>query len=136
MIVHPIKLGKKKIHQGEIRFWESIKLWRKKEVYQVRKGILIKMREKWYIKRHKRHEIPWKIIQVEREEQKKWRFIIRRNSIKLRKIRKEKARYISLKEKSVQSSQETWKCLRKDKRTSNRNANSSNKDDTLSNWNK
>ena len=32
------------------------------------------MREYWFIKRHKRHEIPWKIVQVEKDEQK-WRFI-------------------------------------------------------------
>ena len=35
------------------------------------------MREYWFIKRHKRHEIPWKIIQVEKDEQK-WRFIKRK----------------------------------------------------------
>ena len=28
--VQSIALGQKKIHQGEIRFWESIKLWEKK----------------------------------------------------------------------------------------------------------
>ena len=28
------------------------------------------MKEKWFIKWHKRHEIPWKIIQVERDAQK------------------------------------------------------------------
>ena len=27
------KLGRKEIHQGEIRFWESIKLWEKREGY-------------------------------------------------------------------------------------------------------
>ena len=32
------------------------------------------MREYWFIKRHERHEIPWKIIQVVKDE-KKWRFI-------------------------------------------------------------
>ena len=31
-IVHSIKLEKKKTHQGEIRFWESIKLWKKKVI--------------------------------------------------------------------------------------------------------
>ena len=29
-IVHSIKLERKKTRQGEIRFWESIKLWGKK----------------------------------------------------------------------------------------------------------
>ena len=32
------------------------------------------MREYWFIKRHERHEIPWKFIQVVKDE-KKWRFI-------------------------------------------------------------
>ena len=36
-IVHAIKLGRKEIHQGEIRFWESIKLWEKREGHQGRK---------------------------------------------------------------------------------------------------
>ena len=31
------KLGRKEIHQGERRFWESIKLWEKREGYQARK---------------------------------------------------------------------------------------------------
>ena len=36
-----IKQGEKKIHQKEIRFWESIKLWgkkRRREGHQARKG--------------------------------------------------------------------------------------------------
>ena len=48
---------------------------------------------------------------------------------------KEKVRYISSK-KCVKSSKEKWKCIRKDKRVSRRNANSSRKDRSLSNWKK
>ena len=54
----------------------------------------MKMKEKWFIKRHKRNEISWKIIQVDKDEQK-LRFIKRGNLIKLRKMRKRKVRYIS-----------------------------------------
>ena len=36
-IVHSIKLERKKTHQGEIRFWKSIKLWEKRESHQARK---------------------------------------------------------------------------------------------------
>ena len=50
-IVHAIKLGRKEIHQGEIRFWESIKLWEKREGHQGRKDFKKKKkkreREKW-----------------------------------------------------------------------------------------
>ena len=35
--VHSIKLERKKTHQGEIRFWKSIKLWEKRESHQARK---------------------------------------------------------------------------------------------------
>ena len=89
-IVHSIKLERKKTHQGEIRFWKSIKLWEKRVGHQARKDFNQKKKKKrernecknfhqvareyWFIKRHKRHEIPWKIIQVEKDEQK-WRFI-------------------------------------------------------------
>ena len=45
----------------------------------------------------------------------------------------EKVRHISQK-KCVQSSQEKWKCIRKDKRVLRRSANSSKKDKSLSNW--
>ena len=48
------KLGRKEIHQGERRFWESIKLWEKREGYQARKDFNQKRererereREKW-----------------------------------------------------------------------------------------
>ena len=47
-IVHSIKLGRKEIHQGKIRFWENIKLWAKREGHQDRKDSnMKKMREKW-----------------------------------------------------------------------------------------
>ena len=46
-IVHSIKLVRKEIHQGKIRFWESIKLWEKREGHQARKDFNNKMREKW-----------------------------------------------------------------------------------------
>ena len=36
-IVHSIKLERKKTHQGEIRFWKSIKLWEKRVGHQARK---------------------------------------------------------------------------------------------------
>ena len=92
--VHSIKLGRKEIHQGEIRFWKSIKLWEKREGYEARKDFNQNknkkeerereksecrnfhqiMREYWFIKRHEKREIPWKIIQVVKDE-KKWRFI-------------------------------------------------------------
>ena len=46
-IVHPIKLGrKKKIHQGDIRFWESIKMWEKREGHQARKYFNKRKRER------------------------------------------------------------------------------------------
>ena len=44
--VHSIKLGRKEIHQGEIRFWESIKLWEKREGYEARKDFNQKKKEK------------------------------------------------------------------------------------------
>ena len=53
-IVHSIKLERKKTHQGEIRFWKSIKLWEKRESHQARKVFNQKKkrerereREKW-----------------------------------------------------------------------------------------
>ena len=46
-IIHYIKLERKEIHQWEIRFWESIKLWEKREGHQARKDFNNKMREKW-----------------------------------------------------------------------------------------
>ena len=122
-IVHSIKLVRKEIHQGEIRFWESIKLWGKREGHQARKDFNQKrerererererskcknfhqvVREYWFIKRHKRHEIPWKLIQVEKDEQK-WRFIKSKIQSNWGRWEKEKVRYISSK-KCVQSSQ-------------------------------
>ena len=38
------------------------------------------------------------------------------------------------KKRCVQSRQEKWKCIRKDKRVSRRHTNSSKKDGSLSNW--
>ena len=105
-IVHSIKLERKKTHQGEIRFWESIKLWGKKKAIKLEKTSTKKeihqvVREYWFIKRHERHEIQWKIIQVEKDEQK-WRFIKRRNLIKLRKMRKRKSKiHLIIKKKKV-----------------------------------
>ena len=104
-IVHSIKLERKKTHQGEIRFWESIKLWGKKKAIKLEKTSTKKeihqvVREYWFIKRHERHEIQWKIIQVEKDE-KKWRFIKRRNLIKLRKMRKRKSKMHFIKKKCV-----------------------------------
>ena len=104
-IVHSIKLERKKTHQGEIRFWESIKLWGKKKAIKLEKTSTKKeihqvVREYWFIKRHERHEIQWKIIQVEKDEQK-WRFIKRRNLIKLRKMRKRKSKMHFIKKKCV-----------------------------------
>ena len=114
-IVHSIKLEKKKTHQGEIRFWESIKLWKKKghlsrkdfnkkkkKKEKEKRGKDTKdMREYWFINRHKRREIPWKIIQVEKDEQT-WRFTKRRNLIKLRKMRKRKSKiHLIIKKKKV-----------------------------------
>ena len=52
---------------------------------------------------------------------------------KMRK-RKNKTHFIKKKKKCVQSSQEKWKCITKDKRVSRRNTNSSRKDGSLSNW--
>ena len=104
-------------------------IWKEKSA-----GISMKMKEKWFIKRHKRNEISWKITQVEKDEQN-WRFI--KSKIQSNWVRqgKKKLRYISSK-KWIQSSQEKWKCIRKDKRVSRRNANSSRKDGSLSNWKK
>ena len=83
------KLGRNEIHQGEIRFWESIKLRKKEKAIKLEKTSTKRerkrersecknfhqvVREYWFVKRHKGHEIPWKIIQVEKDEQK-WRFI-------------------------------------------------------------
>ena len=45
-IVHSIKLERKKTHQGEIRFWKSIKLWEKRETHQARKVFNQKKRER------------------------------------------------------------------------------------------
>ena len=36
------KLGRKEIHQGEIRLWENIKLWAKREGHQDRKDTNMK----------------------------------------------------------------------------------------------
>ena len=36
-IVHPIKLGRKEAHHGEIRFWDSIKLWEKEKAIKLEK---------------------------------------------------------------------------------------------------
>ena len=58
------------------------------------------MREYWFINRHKRHEIPWKIIQVEKDEQK-WRFIKRKIQSNWGRWGKENVRYISSKKKSA-----------------------------------
>ena len=45
-IVHPIKLGrKKKIHQGDIGFWESIKMWEKEKAIKL-ENISIKEKER------------------------------------------------------------------------------------------
>ena len=48
-IVHSIKLERKKTHQGEIRFWKSIKLWEKRVGHQARKDFnqKKKKRKKW-----------------------------------------------------------------------------------------
>ena len=113
-IVHSIKLEKKKTHQGEIRFWESIKLWKKKVICLEKTSTKKKrkkekekrgkdtkdMREYWFINRHKRREIPWKIIQVEKDEQK-WRFIKRKIQSNWGRWGKENVRYISSKKKSA-----------------------------------
>ena len=108
--IHSIKLGRKEIHQGEIRFWKSIKQCEKKNAIKLGKTSKKRrernecknfhqvVREYWFIKRHKRYEIPWKIIQVEKDEQT-WRFIKRRNLIKLRKMRKRKSKIHFIKKK-------------------------------------
>ena len=60
----------------------------------------------------------------------------KQNIIKFWKMRKRKNKthFIKKKKKCVQSSQEKWKCITKDKRVSRRNTNSSKKDGSLSNW--
>ena len=45
-IVHSIKLERKKTHQGEIRFWKSIKLWEKRVGHQARKDFNQKKKKK------------------------------------------------------------------------------------------
>ena len=50
-------------------------------------------------------------------------------------MRKRKSKIHFIKErKCVQSSQEKWKCVRKDKTVSGRNGKLSKKDESLSNW--
>ena len=49
---------------------------------------------------------------------------------------KKKTHFINQKKKCVQSRQEKWKYIRKDKRVSRRNTNSSRLDGSLSNWKK
>ena len=49
-IVHPIKQGRKEIHQGEIRLWESIKLWEKREGHQTRKDFNQEKKREIFIK--------------------------------------------------------------------------------------
>ena len=49
-IVHSIKLERKKTHQGEIKFWESIKLWEKREGHQTRKDFNQEKKREIFIK--------------------------------------------------------------------------------------
>ena len=62
----------------------------------------------------------------------------REKSNQMRKIRKRKKKdtFHQPKKKCVQSRQEKWKYIRKDKRVSRRNTNSSRLDGSLSNWKK
>ena len=90
------KLGRKEIHQGEIRFWESIKLWEKKKAIKLEKTSTKKrerereVNARIFIKLWKNTDSS-KIIQVEKDEQK-WRFI--KSKIQSN-WGKEKVRYIS-----------------------------------------
>ena len=68
------------------------------------------MREYWFIKRHKRHEIPWKIIQVEKDE-KKMKIHQEKKFNQIEEDEEKKiVRYMSSK-KCVQSSQENESAL-------------------------
>ena len=49
-IVHPIKQGRKEIHQGEKRLWESIKLWEKREGHPTRKDFNQEKKREIFIK--------------------------------------------------------------------------------------
>ena len=114
MIVHPIKLGKKKIHQGEIRFWESIKLWRKKkkiiklEKTSTRRKIKrIECRNSHQDERKMEYQETQKTWDFMNDHSgweglaKKWRFIMKRNSIKLRKMAKRKIKIHFINNKKV-----------------------------------
>ena len=107
--VHSIKLGRKEIHQGEIRFWESIKLCEKKrEGHQTRKDFNPKRererereREKWmqeFTSSYERILIHRRTreIQDSMKDHSSWeggakmKIHQKQNSIKLRKMRKKK----------------------------------------------
>ena len=91
------KLGRKEIHQGGIRFWESIKLWEKKKAIKLEKTSTKKKREKWmqefssFFEKIIIHQKTWKIIQVERDEQI-WRLIKRRKSNQIEEDEEKKRR--------------------------------------------
>ena len=107
--VHSIKLGRKEIHQGEIRFWESIKLWEKREGYEARKDFNQKRkrkrrereRQKWMqefssnyerILIHQKTRETWDSMKDHSscEGWEKMKIHQKQNSIKLRKMRKRK----------------------------------------------